>query len=104
MRPMSRSDSPRLTSLFRRIVAWRWGIVALYAVLFPVAIFLALQVKTDNSIDRLVVKSDADFLANRAFQRHFPEGEHVVLLAEASDPFAPDVLRRVSEIEESLAT
>src|SRR5690348_13503338 len=101
---MSRSDSPRLHSLFRRIIAWRWAIVVLYAILFPAAIFLAFQVKIDNSIDRLVVKSDVDFLANRAFQRHFPEGEHIVLLAEAPDPFAPDVLQRVSEIEKSLGS
>ena len=82
---MSRSDPSPLSSLFRRIVAWRAGFLAIYALLFPLAIFLALRVESDNSIDRLVVRSDADFQANEAFQKLFPENEHIVLLAESAD-------------------
>jgi len=101
---MSRSEPTRLLSLFRRIVAWRWRFVAAYALLFPFALALALQVESDNRIARLIVQSDADFLANESFQKLFPEGEHVVLLAEAEDPFDPAVLERFSEIEARLSS
>jgi len=99
---MDRSTSPRLQALFRFIVARRWWSVAVYALLFPVAIGQALRIETDNSIARLIVESDPDFQDNRAFQRLFPEGEQVVLLAEAPDPFAPGVLAKVTEIERRL--
>src|SRR5262245_51207944 len=101
---MSRSDPTRLLPLFRRIVAWRWGFIAVYALLFPFALLLALRVGSDNTIARLIVQSDADYLANQAFQKIFPEGEHVVLLAEAEDPFDPGVLEKVSDIEKRLSS
>jgi len=101
---MSRSEPTRLLSLFRRIVAWRWGFIAAYALLFPFALALAMRVESDNRIARLIVQSDADYLANEAFQKLFPEGEHAVFLAEAEDPFAPNVLERVSEIEKRLSS
>ncbi|HYS77526.1 MAG TPA: hypothetical protein VEO94_01720, partial [Candidatus Dormibacteraeota bacterium] len=91
-----------MQALFRFIVARRWWSVAVYALLFPVAIGQALRIETDNSIARLIVESDPDFQDNRAFQRLFPEGEQVVLLAEAPDPFAPGVLAKVTEIERRL--
>src|SRR5207249_6951683 len=99
---MSRPDSSGLETIFRGIVAWRWGLVAAYALLLPPGILLALRVETDNSISRLVVQTDSDFQDNQAFQKLFPEGEHALLLAEAPDPFAPAVLRQVAEIEERL--
>jgi len=101
---MDPQDYPRLKALFRRIIAWRWGFIALYALLFPVGIALALRVPADNSIARLIVESDRDFQETRAFQRLFPEGEQVILLAEAPDPFAPSVLARVAEMERRLGT
>ncbi len=99
---MDRPVSPRLQALFRFVVARRWWTVALYALLFPAAIGQALRIETDNSIARLIVQSDPDFQANLAFQRLFPEGEQVVLLAEAPDPFDPGALARVEEIERRL--
>jgi predicted RND superfamily exporter protein len=76
--------------------------VALYALLFPLAIGQALQVPGDNSIERLVIQSDPDYRDNQEFQRLFPEREQVVLLAEAPDPFAPAVLARFEAIEKRL--
>src|SRR5438552_2752822 len=99
---MDRDASPRLQAIFRFIVARRWWSVALYALLFPVAIGQALRIETDNSIARLIVQSDPDFQDNQAFQRLFPEGEQVVLLAESADPFAPAALARTAEIEARL--
>ncbi len=100
---MDRPESPRLQSIFRVIVAGRWWLVGVYALLFPLAIGLALRVESDNSIARLVVESDPDYRDTAAFQALFPEGEHVVLLAEAPDPFAPETLAKVAELESRLA-
>ena len=99
---MDRGASPRLQAIFRFIVVRRWWWVVLYAILFPVAIGQALRIETDNSIARLIVESDHDFQDNQAFQRLFPEGEQVVLLAEAADPFAPAALAKTAEIETRL--
>src|SRR5262245_27323661 len=100
---MNRRATPVLQEVFRRIVHRRWWIVALSAVLLPIAIFLAMRVPTDNSIARLIVQDDPDTLAQEAFRKLFPEGEHVVLLAEAADPLAPESVRKVEEIEARLA-
>ena len=100
---MKRRETPFLQELFRRIVRLRWWIVALYAALFPLAILLAMQVPTDNSIARLIVRDDPDYLAQEAFRKLFPEGEHVVLLAEAADPLAPEAVQKVDAIEARLA-
>jgi len=99
---MGGSESKALLALFRFIVARRFFFVAAYAVLVPLAVALAVRIESDNSIGRLIVESDPDFRDNQEFQRLFPEGERVILLAEASDPFAPAALRRVAEIETRL--
>ena len=99
---MSRQDSPRLQALFRFVVARRWWFIVLYALLLPLGLYQALQVESDNSIARLIVESDPDFRNTQAFQRLFPEGEQVILLAEAPDPFAPGVTAKVREIERRL--
>jgi predicted RND superfamily exporter protein len=101
---MNRRETPLLEQCFRGIVHRRWWIAALYALLLPVAIFLAMGVPTDNSIARLIVQDDPDYLAQEAFRKLFPEGEHVVLLAEAADPLADEVVQKVEEIEARLAS
>jgi predicted RND superfamily exporter protein len=92
-----------LERFFRGVIARRWWIVLAYALLTPPAAWLAVRVGSDNSVSRLVVASDPDALDTRAFQEVFPEGQHVVLLVEASDPFAPEVLARVAALEAALA-
>lgn len=100
-------EVPRSTSRVRRffaaVIAWRWLIVALYAVVLPPAGWLAARVTQDNAIDRLVVPTDAEALANQDFARVFGAGEYAVLIAEADDPFAPEVLARFDRLERALA-
>ena len=86
----------------RAIVRHPWIIVALAALLVLPGAYLARRVESDNSVDRLIVEDDADAKETRAFQSIVPEGDYVVLLAEAPDPFAPDVVRRIEEIEGAL--
>jgi len=99
---MSVSESPALSRVLRFIVAHRRAVVAIYALLVPLAIGLAMRIESDNSIDRLIVQGDPDFRDQQEFRRIFPEREQVVLLAEAPDLFAPAVLERVAAIERRL--
>jgi predicted RND superfamily exporter protein len=98
-------DAPspsRLERSFARILRARWLFVALYALLLPPAVFFAIRVGQDNSLDRLIVPGDPDYVATRAFQEVFGAGEFALLLAEADDPMAPEVLARVDAIERAL--
>jgi predicted RND superfamily exporter protein len=93
----------RLSRFFTAVVAARFWIVAVYAVLLVPSTWFALKVHQDNSLDRLIVRSDPDHRANQQFEDVFGRGEYVLLLAEAEQPFAPDVLRRLDALERRLA-
>jgi uncharacterized protein len=99
---MNDGTSPGLQAVFRFIVARRFFVVALYALLVPVAVGQALRVESDNSIARLIVAGDPDFRNDREFQRLFPEGEQAILLVEAADPFEPATLAKIDAIERSV--
>jgi uncharacterized protein len=97
------TPSPGIISrFFVFIVARRWLVVALYALLLPPAALYAAKVGQDNSIDRLIVPTDPDYVATREFEKVFGSGEYAVLLAEADDPYAPAVLERLDKIERAL--
>jgi len=97
------SSAPRwLQSFFVSIVKARWLVLVLYAVLLPPSIYFAVQVNSDNSIDRLISADDPERVANREFEKVFGAGEYAVLLIEADDPFAPAVLERMNRIEQGL--
>ena len=66
------------------------------------AVYFALKVPQDNSIDRLIVRDDPDYLASRAFAKVFGDSEYIILLAEAPDPFAGPVVKRIDEMENRL--
>ncbi len=101
---MNANTSPRLERIFAGIVRARWLCVACYALLLVPGVFFALKVGQDNSLDRLIVPSDPDFIATRAFEEVFGSSEFALLLAETDDPFAPEVLARVDAIERALQT
>jgi uncharacterized protein len=99
-----RSESPRgLDRLWAWIIAHRWLVIAIYAVLLPPAAYYALGVGQDNSIERLVVTTDPDYLETRRFQQAFGSGEYAVLVLEAEDPLAPEVLGRLGRMEAELS-
>ncbi|HEX6853325.1 MAG TPA: MMPL family transporter [Candidatus Polarisedimenticolaceae bacterium] len=92
----------RLERLFRGVLAARVPILLFYALLVPFAVAFALKVPHDAAIDRLVVSGDEDHAATHAFQEAFPEGDRILLLVEARDPFSAEVVRRVVELENRL--
>jgi hypothetical protein len=77
--------------------------VLFYLSLTPVALRLAMAVPGDPSIDDMIVASDPDHVATREFQRLFPEKTRVLLLLEAEDALAPEVLERLRASEAALA-
>ena len=98
----SSEPSGSLEGIFARILRARWIIVAIYALLLGPAVHFAMRVGQDNSLDRLIIPSDPDFLATRDFQKVFGAGEFALLIAEAEDPFSAAVVARVDAIEQAL--
>ena len=86
------ASSPRLERIFSRIVALRVPILILYGLLVPASAWLATRIPSEGAISGLVMPSDPDAVATRAFQKVFPEGHLVMLLLEADDPLRPEVL------------
>jgi uncharacterized protein len=78
-----------------RILRLRVLLVVAYAVVVPGAALLATRIPSEGAIDRLMVPSDPDYAATRAFQRVFPESQLVLLVFEAADPFSPGTIERV---------
>ena len=92
-----------LEKLFRGVIAWRWVIVAVYALLLVPSAYFGMRVAQDNSLDRLIVASDPDSVLAREYAGAFGSGEYVVLIAEADDPFTPEALGRFDEVDRRLS-
>jgi predicted RND superfamily exporter protein len=88
--------------MLSRIVSWRIPILVAYALLVPLAAVRAARIPSEGGLDRLIVPSDPDFAATRAFQRIFPDSPSVLLLFESDDPWAPANLARVEAAEREL--
>ncbi|HEX9604579.1 MAG TPA: MMPL family transporter [Myxococcales bacterium] len=88
--------------MLSRIVSWRIPILVAYALLVPLAAVRAARIPSEGGLDRLIVPSDPDFAATRAFQGIFPDSPSVLLLFESDDPWAPASLARVEGVEREL--
>jgi uncharacterized protein len=85
------------------LLRWRWAVLAFYALLLPPGAYYAAKVRQDNAVDRIVVPTDPDYVNNQEFQKVFGAGEYAVLVAEADDVFAPQVLGYLDRLERALA-
>jgi predicted RND superfamily exporter protein len=92
-----------LTRLFRRIIAWRWPIIALWVLLVIPSAYYATKVDQDNSINRIIAPEDPASVANHAFEQVFGGGEYAVLLLEVDDPTSLEALTRLDRFEQLLA-
>ena len=101
---MSPAPAPhdRPSRVLARIVRMRVAILAVYALLVPAAAFLAARIPSEGAIDRLMVPSDPDYAATRAFQKIFPEAQVVLLLFESRDPWSPESLARIDAAKAAL--
>jgi uncharacterized protein len=93
----------RLQRVFARVVALRVPILILYALLVPAAALLATRIPSESAISGLVMRDDPDWLATKAFQKVFPEGQFVLLLLESPDPFQPEAVADVEALATALA-
>jgi predicted RND superfamily exporter protein len=87
------NDAP--SRLLARLVSLRAPILAVYAVLVPLAAIRAAHISSEGGLDRLIRPDDPDYAATRAFQRIFPDSPSVLLLFESDDPWTPANLARV---------
>ena len=96
------TTTDRATRALARIVRARAAILVLYALAVPVAAVVAARIPSEGAIDRLIVPSDPDYAATRAFQRIFPEAQTALLLFEAEDPWSPQAIARLDAAEAAL--
>jgi predicted RND superfamily exporter protein len=92
----------RASRVLAGIVRARAAFLVLYALLVPAAAVVAARIPSEGAIDRLMIASDPDFAATRAFQAVFPETQTVLLLFESDDPWSPPSLARVDAAEAAL--
>jgi predicted RND superfamily exporter protein len=96
------TGEPRSASFFRRVIRARLALLVVYALAIVPAARIAARVPSDDAIDRMIVESDADVAATRAFHAVFPERKSVLLLAEADDPFSPASLGGLERLERAV--
>jgi uncharacterized protein len=96
--------SAAIVRFFLRILGLRHWIAAGFAVLTLAGVLGALRVPDDVAIDKLIVANDPDARATRQFERLFPEGDHALLMLEASDPLAPQALSGARQLTSKLNT
>jgi predicted RND superfamily exporter protein len=92
-----------LSRLFSQLARFRIAIVIFYLALIPVAAVIASRIPREGAIDRLIVPSDPDYIATRAFQQIFPEPKLVLLVVESDDPWSPASVARVDRVKKLLA-
>jgi len=93
----------RLPRLFSALLLRRWWIIAFYALAVGPAGYFAARVEQDNSLDRLIIPSDPDYVATRSFEGEFGSGEFAILMFENPDPFALGVVTAIDRVEQGLA-
>src|SRR5262249_5341564 len=96
------TGEPRAASFFRRVIGARYAVLAVYALALVPAARLASRIPHDDAIDRMIVESDPDVAATRAFHALFPERKSMLVLAETDDPFSPASLDGLEKLEAAL--
>jgi uncharacterized protein len=94
--------SPRLVTIFMRVLHARRWIVLVFSILTLGGIYGATRIPTDRAIERLVVAGDPVARATLEFERVFPVGDQALLVLEAWDPFSPDALQATDRLEREL--
>ncbi|HEY1811612.1 MAG TPA: MMPL family transporter [Kofleriaceae bacterium] len=93
----------RIARALAAIVRHRAIVLVVYALLVPAAIYEAIRIPSDSGIDRLIVPSDPDFEATRAYDKLFPEPPVAFLVLEADDPWSASALARVERARAALS-
>jgi predicted RND superfamily exporter protein len=92
----------RITRALATAVRLRRPLLVVYALLVAAGAYRAAHIPSEGGIDRLIVPSDPDYAATRAFQRIFPESQTVLLVFESDDPWSQASLDRVEAAKAAL--
>src|SRR5215470_10029226 len=92
----------RISRALAALLRHRAIVLAIYLVAVPAAALLATRIPSQGAIERLIVPTDPDYAATRAFQAIFPEPQLVLLAFEATDPWSPATLDRVQRATAAL--
>jgi hypothetical protein len=92
-----------ITKWLAAMMRARVAIVIGYALLVPIATFLALHIPNESGIERLMVPSDPDHAATRAFEKLFPERDTILLVFESPDPWSAASVANVEHAKHALA-
>jgi predicted RND superfamily exporter protein len=92
----------RISRALAALLRHRAIVLAVYLVAVPAAALLAGRIASQGAIERLVVPTDPDYAATRAFQTIFSEPQLVLLVFESADPWSPETLERVRRAEAAL--
>jgi len=89
---------------FRRMFQARWLVLALYALLLAPAAYYAAHVRTDNSLDRMVIPGDEGKKIFTRFKQIFGSDEFILVGLEGKDIYGERFLSATDEIERRLQT
>src|SRR3954463_5706057 len=93
----------RISRALAALLRHRAIVLAVYLVAVPAAALLATRIPSRGAIERLIVPSDPDYAATRAFQAIFPEPQLVLLVFPATEPWSPPALDRIDRAKAALA-
>jgi predicted RND superfamily exporter protein len=94
----------RLGAVFEAVLSWHIAIVVLAGTLVPLSIHYAMRLHSSAAIGSLVVPSDPDYVATRAFQKIFPESQVVLLLLEFEHPLEPGAIAEADAVARAART
>lgn len=97
------ADPDRISRALAGLLRHRTAVLVAYLVAIPIAALLATRIPSAGGIERLLVPTDPDHVATRAFQAIFPESEQVLVVVESSDPWSPASITRVQRVTTALA-
>lgn len=95
-------STDRISRTLAGLLRHRAIVLAVYLAAVPAAALLAARIPSQGAIERLIVPTDPDYAATRAFQSIFPEPQLVLLVFESDDPWSPATLDRVQRAEAAL--
>src|SRR6476619_281577 len=85
-----------------RVVHYRVYVIVAYGLLVTAATLLAMRIPTDEGIGRLIVPSDPDVRATRAYHAIFPEPQLALLVFESPEPWGTRSLERIDRANAAL--
>jgi len=95
--------SDAISRVLARFPRHRRIVIAVYAILVPLAVAIATRIPNHSAIGQLIVPGDPASEATREFHAIFPEPKVALLVLESADPWSPAATARVDRAVAALA-